>query len=117
MRLQFTNTIIKYSSLICKIGRIDAEIFRNLSVAGPGFRYKRVFRRNLPILIRSLRVFGTSLPVWGKGALYGKAIRMSASILYVDASLVPRPETARRKGPGFHCLRMRLIICNHNTYS
>ena len=23
-------------------------------------------------------------------------------------SLVPRPETARRKGPGFHCLRMRL---------
>ena len=22
-------------------------------------------------------------------------------------SLVPRPETARRKGPGFHCLRMR----------
>ena len=25
----------------------------------------------------------------------------------VNASLVPRPETARRKGPGFHCLRMR----------
>ena len=33
------------------------------------------------------------------------------------ASLVPRPETARRKGPGFYCLRMRLIICNRNTYS
>ena len=23
------------------------------------------------------------------------------------ASLVPRPKTVRRKGPGFHCLRMR----------
>ena len=35
----------------------------------------------------------------------------------VVSSLVPRPETARRKGPGFHCLRMRLIICNRITYS
>ena len=32
-------------------------------------------------------------------------------------SLVPRPEKGRRKGPGFHCLRMRLIIRNRNTYS
>ena len=24
-----------------------------------------------------------------------------------NTSLIPRPETARRKGPGFHCLRMR----------
>ena len=32
-------------------------------------------------------------------------------------SLVPRPKKGRRKGPGFHCLRMRLIIRNRNTYS
>ena len=32
-------------------------------------------------------------------------------------SLVPRPEKGRRKGPGFNCLRMRLIIRNRNTYS
>ena len=31
-------------------------------------------------------------------------------------SLVLRPERGRRKGPGFHCLRMRLIICKRNTY-
>jgi len=28
---------------------------------------------------------------------------------YIYLSLVPRPEKGRRKGPGFHCLRMRLI--------
>ena len=27
-------------------------------------------------------------------------------------SLAPRPDSRRRKGPGFHCLRMHLIICN-----
>ena len=26
------------------------------------------------------------------------------------SSLVPRPERGRRKGPGFHCLRMRLHV-------
>ena len=29
------------------------------------------------------------------------------SVRWSVSSLVPRPETARRKGPGFHCLRMR----------
>ena len=39
------------------------------------------------------------------------------SEVYNHPSLVPRPETARRKGSGFHCLHMRLIICNRITYS
>ena len=32
------------------------------------------------------------------------------------ASLVPRPEKGRRKGPGFHCLRMRLITVEFHRH-
>jgi len=35
----------------------------------------------------------------------------------LSSSLVPRPDKGRRKGPGFHCLRMHLIIRNRNAYS
>jgi len=31
-------------------------------------------------------------------------------------SLVPRPEKGRRKGPGFHCLRMRLIVVEFHRH-
>ena len=31
-------------------------------------------------------------------------------------SLVPRPEEGRRKGPGFNCLRMRLIAVEFHRH-
>ena len=34
----------------------------------------------------------------------------------VQTSLVPRPEKGRRKGPGFHCLRMRLIAVEFHQH-
>ena len=46
---------------------------------------------------------------------YNRLVRYKFSM--ATPSLVPRPEKGRRKGPGFHCLRMRLIIRNRNTYS
>ena len=32
------------------------------------------------------------------------------------SSLAPRPEKGRRKGPGFHCLRMRLIAVDFHRH-
>ena len=44
----------------------------------------------------------------GKGLPFCNQLHHQAGqISIVSSSLVPRPETARRKGPGFHCLRMR----------
>ena len=37
-------------------------------------------------------------------------------IIKYSPSLVPRPEKGRRKGPGFHCLRMRLIAVEFHRH-
>ena len=44
----------------------------------------------------------------GQKACMGTRLHTQFWCLFLThTSLVPRPETARRKGPGFHCLRMR----------
>jgi len=38
------------------------------------------------------------------------------TVSMVTTSLLPRPERGRRKGPGFHCLHMHLVVVEFRPY-